>query len=220
VRCRFGSRGVNDKRIDPATGERQRFSSVILPAWDGTLAALCALTQKPVVGSGLRAGAVGMDKWVTKVVAEAIGIRVAPGRLVCATDMGDIEFETEVVVKPVSAGSSYGVTFVRDACQLDEALPPGISIRLASRSGRSLASCPRVDTRGKICDECLLSPATRTVHAAMVAASCTSFTTSPAGRWAATCSSNSDRTILTSWRARVAPTPSRRRNVSADIGFW
>ncbi len=94
---------------------------------DGTLAALCALTQKPVVGSGLRAGAVGMDKWVTKLVAEAIGIRVAPGRLVRATDMGDIEFETEVVVKPVSAGSSYGVTFVRDACQLDEAL------RMASR---------------------------------------------------------------------------------------
>jgi len=89
---------------------------------DGTLAALCALTQKPVVGSGLRAGAVGMDKWVTKLVAEAIGIRVAPGRLVRATDMGDIEFETEVVVKPVSAGSSYGVTLVRDASQLDEAL--------------------------------------------------------------------------------------------------
>ena len=89
---------------------------------DGTLAALCALTQKPVVGSGLRAGAVGMDKWVTKLVAEAIGIRVAPGRLVRATDMGDIEFETEVVVKPVSAGSSYGVTLAREAGQLGEAL--------------------------------------------------------------------------------------------------
>ncbi len=89
---------------------------------DGALAALCALTQKPVVGSGLRAGAVGMDKWVTKLVAEAIGIRVAPGRLVRATEIGDIEFETEVVVKPVSSGSSYGVTLARDACQLDEAL--------------------------------------------------------------------------------------------------
>jgi len=44
---------------------------------DGTLAALCALTQKPVVGSGLRAGAIGMGKWATKLVAEAIGIRTA-----------------------------------------------------------------------------------------------------------------------------------------------
>ncbi|WAL64678.1 D-alanine--D-alanine ligase [Amycolatopsis cynarae] len=89
---------------------------------DGTLAALCALIRKPVVGSGLRAGAVGMDKEVTKLVAEAIGIRVAPGRLVRATEIGDIEFKTEVVVKPVSAGSSYGVTLVRDASGLDEAL--------------------------------------------------------------------------------------------------
>jgi D-alanine-D-alanine ligase len=89
---------------------------------DGTLAALCALTHKPVVGSGLRAGAIGMDKWATKLVAEAIGIRTAPGRLVHAADLGGIEFETEVVVKPVSGGSSYGVTLARDADQLDDAL--------------------------------------------------------------------------------------------------
>jgi D-alanine-D-alanine ligase len=89
---------------------------------DGTLAALCALTQKPVAGSGLRAGAIGMDKWATKLVAEAIGIRTAPGRLVEAADVGGLEFEADVVVKPVSAGSSYGVTLARDASQLDEAL--------------------------------------------------------------------------------------------------
>lgn len=89
---------------------------------DGTLAALCALTHKPVVGSGMRAGAIGMDKWATKLVAEAIGIRTARGRLVHAADVDGIEFETEVVVKPVSAGSSYGVTLAREAGQLREAL--------------------------------------------------------------------------------------------------
>lgn len=89
---------------------------------DGTLAALCALAQKPVVGSGLRAGATGMDKCLTKLVAEAIGIRVAPGRLIQAPDIGEVEFETEVVVKPVSSGSSYGVSLARDARQLAEAL--------------------------------------------------------------------------------------------------
>ena len=36
--------------------------------------------------------------------------------------MGDVAFETEVVVKPVAAGSSYGVTLARDAVQLKEAL--------------------------------------------------------------------------------------------------
>lgn len=89
---------------------------------DGTLAALCALTQTPVAGSGLRAGAIGMDKWATKLLAEAIGIRTASGRLVHAADVGDVEFESDVVVKPVSAGSSYGVTLARNATELHEAL--------------------------------------------------------------------------------------------------
>ena len=89
---------------------------------DGTLSALCALVHKPVAGSGLRAGAIGMDKWATKLVAEAVGIRTAPGRLVRAADVGDVKFEADVVVKPVSAGSSYGVTLARDPDQLAEAL--------------------------------------------------------------------------------------------------
>lgn len=89
---------------------------------DGMLAALCALIHKPVAGCGLRAWAIGMDKWATKLVAEAIGIRTVPGRLVRADDVGDIDFEADVVVKPVSAGAGYGVTFARDAVQLAEAL--------------------------------------------------------------------------------------------------
>ena len=94
---------------------------------DGTLAALCALVQKPVAGSGLRAGAIGMDKWATKLIAEAIGIRTASGRLVRAAQMADIEFVADVVVKPVSGGSGNGVTLARDAVQLHKAL------RLAAR---------------------------------------------------------------------------------------
>ncbi|PRX97938.1 D-alanine--D-alanine ligase family protein [Allonocardiopsis opalescens] len=89
---------------------------------DGTLAALCALARRPVVGSGLRAGAIGMDKWATKLVAEAIGIRTAPGRLVHAADVAGVDFKAEAVVKPVSAGSSYGVSLARDPGQLGEAL--------------------------------------------------------------------------------------------------
>ncbi|SOD97638.1 D-alanine--D-alanine ligase family protein [Blastococcus haudaquaticus] len=89
---------------------------------DGTLAALCALTHTPVVGSGTRAGAIGMDKWATKLVAEAIGIPTAPGRLVHAGDVAGIEFDEPVVVKPVSAGSSHGVGLARDAGRLAVAL--------------------------------------------------------------------------------------------------
>ena len=89
---------------------------------DGTLAALCALTHTPMVGSGLRAGALGMDKWATKLVAEAVGIRTAPGRVVPAAEIDGVEFETDVVVKPASAGSSFGVALARDASELRDAL--------------------------------------------------------------------------------------------------
>jgi D-alanine-D-alanine ligase len=88
---------------------------------DGALAALCALAGKPVVGSGLRAGAIGMDKWTTKLVAGSIGLRTAPGRLVHAAYLS-VAFEGDVVVKPASAGSSYGVGLARDAAELHEAL--------------------------------------------------------------------------------------------------
>lgn len=89
---------------------------------DGALAALCALAGVRVVGSGLRAGAIGMDKWTTKLVADAVGLDTARGRLVAADDIGDVEFEREVVVKPVSAGSSHGVTLVREEGELLAAL--------------------------------------------------------------------------------------------------
>lgn len=89
---------------------------------DGALAALCALAGVRVVGSGLRAGAIGMDKWTTKLVADAVGLGTARGRLVSSDDIGDVEFEGEVVVKPVSAGSSHGVGLVTEEGQLLAAL--------------------------------------------------------------------------------------------------
>ncbi len=89
---------------------------------DGALAALCALSGVRIVGSGIRAGAIGMDKWATKLVAEAAGLRVARGRLIDAGHLDDVEFDGSVVVKPVSAGSSYGVSLVQDAAELAPAM--------------------------------------------------------------------------------------------------
>ncbi|MFT4157672.1 MAG: D-alanine--D-alanine ligase [Microbacterium sp.] len=89
---------------------------------DGALAALCALAGVPFVGSDLRAGAIGMDKWATKLVADAAGIATAPGYVMSVSAIGDVEFEGPVVVKPVSAGSSYGVSLVREPGELLDAL--------------------------------------------------------------------------------------------------
>lgn len=89
---------------------------------DGALAALCALAGVPVVGSDLRAGAIGMDKHATKLVADAAGIATAAGYVIPVSAIGDVEFEGPVVVKPVSAGSSYGVSLVREPRHLLDAL--------------------------------------------------------------------------------------------------
>src|SRR4029079_8450094 len=70
---------------------------------DGTLAALCDLANLPYVGSGVGAGALAMDKWVTKLVAEALGIPTARGRLVTAGTAEVERWTGPVVVKPVAA---------------------------------------------------------------------------------------------------------------------
>jgi D-alanine-D-alanine ligase len=95
---------------------------------DGTLAALCELAGLPYVGSGVGAGAVAMDKWTTKLVANAVGIATAPGRLVTAATADLETWTSPVVVKPVAAGSSHGVTLVREPAALGPALDTALAL--------------------------------------------------------------------------------------------
>ncbi|WP_426622971.1 D-alanine--D-alanine ligase family protein [Leifsonia sp. McL0607] len=90
---------------------------------DGAVAGLLRLTGVPFVGSPVRASALGMDKWITKLVAERLGIRTAPGVLV--DDRACVErlhLEPPFVVKPTTGGSSNGVSVVREAGQLEAAI--------------------------------------------------------------------------------------------------
>ncbi|HEX6684695.1 MAG TPA: D-alanine--D-alanine ligase family protein [Candidatus Limnocylindrales bacterium] len=89
---------------------------------DGTLAALCDLADVPFVGSPLGAGALAMDKWATKLVAGAVGIATAPAQLLTRGTAASYTFIRPVVVKPVAAGSSRGVTPVHSAAGLGPAL--------------------------------------------------------------------------------------------------
>jgi len=93
---------------------------------DGALAALCELAGIPCVGSPLRAGALAMDKWATKLVAEAVGVLTAPGQLV--TTPGSVLFDGPVVVKPVAAGSSFGVQLVEREADLDPAVAAALEL--------------------------------------------------------------------------------------------
>ena len=79
---------------------------------DGALAALCELGGLRYVGSGVRPGALAMDKWATKLVAEAVGVATAPGRLLTRGAAAYERWTHPVVVKPVAAGSSQGVSLV------------------------------------------------------------------------------------------------------------
>jgi D-alanine-D-alanine ligase len=87
---------------------------------DGMLAALCDVLARPCVGSGLGASALAMDKWAAKLVVQEAGVAVADG-IICGA--GDVpEWTGPVVVKPVAAGSSYGVSFAGDQTSLELAV--------------------------------------------------------------------------------------------------
>ena len=111
-----------------------RSCDVVVPALhgphgeDGTLAALCELAHLPYVGSGVGAGALAMDKWVTKLVAADLGVATAPGELLTATTAAAYRWTHPVVVKPVASGSSHGVSLVRCAEELPTALAAALAV--------------------------------------------------------------------------------------------
>ncbi|PZE82160.1 ATP-grasp domain-containing protein [Curtobacterium sp. MCBD17_032] len=80
---------------------------------DGAVAGLLTMLGLPFVGSPVRAGALAMDKWATKLLAEAAGIATAPAVLVRrGDDVGAPPLAPPLVVKPTTGGSSNGVTRV------------------------------------------------------------------------------------------------------------
>jgi D-alanine-D-alanine ligase len=94
---------------------------------DGSLAALLEFAGVPYAGSGVRAGALAMNKWATKVIAEAEGIATAPGVVLTAATAERYRWTGPVVVKPVAAGSSQGVTLVSEPAGLAPAVRSALS---------------------------------------------------------------------------------------------
>ncbi len=83
---------------------------------DGEIQGLLDLLQIPYTHSGVLASCVGMDKYLSKVVAKSCGIRVAPGQKMTARDFmaNGTVIPYPYVVKPVSDGSSVGVFIVEN----------------------------------------------------------------------------------------------------------
>jgi D-alanine-D-alanine ligase len=91
---------------------------------DGTLAGFLDVISVPYVGSGVRAGALAMDKWATKLIAHDLGIATAPSVRFTAKD--DLTVASQLgfplVVKPVESGSSIGVSRVAESGDLRAAV--------------------------------------------------------------------------------------------------
>jgi len=140
---------------------------------DGTIQGMFELVGLPYVGNGVLASALGMDKHFTKTVLAGAGIDVAPwvtvtrARLAQDADLWRRRITAlglPVFVKPARAGSSVGVTKVKDWADLDAALDTafaedhtvlveqaivGREVECAVLQGRDGAP-PRVSVAGEI----------------------------------------------------------------------
>lgn len=94
---------------------------------DGTVQGLLELLELPYVGSGVLASALAMDKVISKQIFVSAGIKtpawetVYAGEGVFLEDI-DLRLGSKVVVKPVSEGSSVGMSIVHDPGELGPAV--------------------------------------------------------------------------------------------------
>ena len=119
----FGEDGVRATRIDAAFPVMHGKNGE-----DGTIQGLCELAGIPVIGCGTLCSAICMDKDRAHKLAELAGVDV-PGAIVLTgmPDADDIEARVAalgypVFVKPVRAGSSFGITKVSSPAALMDAV--------------------------------------------------------------------------------------------------
>ena len=82
---------------------------------DGTIQGALELMGIPYTGSGVMASALGMDKWRTKLLWQAAGLRVPEYALLAAdSDFAGVEaaLGLPLFVKPACEGSSIGISMV------------------------------------------------------------------------------------------------------------
>ncbi|GLW56613.1 D-alanine--D-alanine ligase family protein [Kitasatospora phosalacinea] len=100
---------------------------------DGTLQGLLELSGVPYVGSGVLASAVGMDKEFTKRIIESLGLYAGEYTVVKPREWDSeagrsaareriAALGLPLFVKPCRAGSSIGITKVKDLADLDAAV--------------------------------------------------------------------------------------------------
>lgn len=99
---------------------------------DGTVQGLLDLLDIPYQGAGVLGSALAMNKLVSKRLYQEAGLRVPPyrvARAAAAVDAAKIvaDIGLPLVVKPAGGGSSIGMSVVKTASELPEALEAAFS---------------------------------------------------------------------------------------------
>lgn len=103
---------------------------------DGSIQGFLQTVGIPYTGSGILANAIAVNKPRAKEYYAAAGLRVAPSMAVGKNDVLDDEDMGEIietvgipcVVKPSTEGSSLGMTIVKDAVDLREAIATALAV--------------------------------------------------------------------------------------------
>jgi len=127
-------RGVDAHAFDPAELALDelvagRFERVFIALHgrfgeDGTVQGVFEWLGIPYTGSGVLGSALAMDKLRAKLLWQANGLPTPPHELLAAgADMGKVaaRLGLPLMVKPISEGSSLGMSKVREAAHMDEA---------------------------------------------------------------------------------------------------
>jgi D-alanine-D-alanine ligase len=89
---------------------------------DGILASLLTFYNIEFVGPRTTASVLSCDKYITKMYAKELGVDVVDYVLLQRDTEALIPFDYPVIVKPLSLGSSIGVSIVKEASELTYAL--------------------------------------------------------------------------------------------------
>jgi D-alanine-D-alanine ligase len=105
---------------------------------DGYIQGLLEMMQIPYTGSGILASALGMNKALSRQIFISYGIPTPPCFLLTREEAASfkelpasVSFDYPVVVKPISEGSSVGVTMVEGPSQMAAAIE--VAIRYGSK---------------------------------------------------------------------------------------
>jgi len=113
---------------------------------DGSLQAVLEHLEIPYTGSGVLGSALAMDKYRSKIIYEALGLKTPQSLRLKRSEKGTLAIKAEhvlsslglpVVIKPSEEGSSFGITIAKDektlARAIDEAFEEGTLVLLAEK---------------------------------------------------------------------------------------